>query len=325
MKMAERCLAMLILAGLGACAPDAPTPLSPDTLPPEFASRLQPAGAPIIVAGFSTPESAVHDAAADVYLVSNVNGHPQALSNDGFISRIAPNGDVLELEWIKGGEGGVTLHAPTGLALVGDVLYVADADAVRLFHRVTGAPLGTWPVPVRVEDGLVRGYLLNDVCAGPRGEIYATQTGIDIVFGPDGVEIHPTGRDAVHRFQNGRRTTIASGPDLMGPNGCWVVGANVFIAPLLGNEVYRLNPSGKRFHVATLPVGGLDGIVRAGGFFYITSVFEGIVFRMTMGGSQVTPILEDLVSPADLGFDATRNRLLIPSLFGDFLMIQPLQ
>ncbi|MBA4158740.1 MAG: hypothetical protein H0X65_14865 [Gemmatimonadetes bacterium] len=310
------------LALAAGCAPDASAPLSPDELTSEHARRLSPAGAPIVVPGFATPESAVHDEIADVYLVSNVNGHPQGLSNDGFISRIAPDGSLLDREWIQGGRDGVTLHAPTGMVLVGDVLYVADADAVRLFDRVTGAPLGAWPVPVTVEEGMVRGFLLNDVCAGPRGEIYLTQTGIDIT--PE-FDILRTGQDAVYRFRNGTPVTVASGPDLMGPNGCWAVGANVFITPLLSNQVYRLNPSGKRFHVATLPAGGLDGIVRVGGFFYITSVFDGFVFRMTTGGAQVTPILEGLVSPADLGFDATRNRLLIPSLFGDVFTIQPLQ
>lgn len=310
----------LLIAGLAlnGCSPDAAAPVSPDDLSSELARRLAPSGAPIIVPDFSTPESAVHDPIADLYLVSNVNGHPQALTNDGFISRIAPDGTVLDREWIRGGENGVTLHAPTGILIVGDVLYVADADGVRLFDRASGAPLAFWPVPVTVEDGLVQGFLLNGICAGPRGEIYATQTGIDIVFGPDGVEIHPTGQDAVYRFENGRRTVIASGPQLLGPNGCWAVGANVFLVTLLANEVYRLNPSGKRFPVATLPAGGLDGIVRVGGFFYISSVFEGYVFRMSTGGSQVTTIVEGLISPADLGFDHRRNRLLIPSLFGDF-------
>jgi hypothetical protein len=307
---------------LAACSPDLSAPLSPDGGHPEYARRLAPLGSPIVVPGFSTPESAVHDERADVYLVSNVAGHPQGLTNDGFISRIAPDGSVLEREWIRGGLNGVTLHAPTGIVLVGDVLYVADADAVRLFHRVTGAPLGTWPVPVTVENGHVVGFLLNDVCAGPRGEIYLTATGITVTADFD---LIPTGLDAVYRFENGRRVTVAAGPELRGPNGCWVVGANVFVVTLLANEVYRLNPSGKRFGVATLPTDGLDGIVQSGGFFYITSIFGGSVFRMTTGGAQVTTIMEDLVSPADLGFDSRRNRLLIPSLFGDFLTIQPLQ
>jgi hypothetical protein len=319
--------ALLATAALAACAPDAP--LAPDALEPSLkrSTALPP---PIVIdAEFLTPESAVHDPVADVYLVSNVNRHPQILSNDGFISRIAPDGTVLELEWIRGGVDGVTLHAPTGITLHGDVLYVADADAVRLFHRETGAPLGAWPVPVRTEEipdmpgtYWVRDVLLNDVCVGPRGEVYLTGTGIDIDLGFD---LAPTGADVVYRFDGGVPVAIATGAELAGPNGCVVVGANVFIAPLLGNQVYRLNPSGKRFHVATLPVGGLDGIVQAGGLLYVSSVFEGVIFRLSTGGSQVATVLDGLVSPADIGYDAVRDRLIIPSLFGDFVTIQPLR
>jgi hypothetical protein len=326
MNLSFRILAPVLFL-LAACAPDAP--LYPDVLEPSLKKAAAPQSPIVTGAVFLTPESAVHDAVADVYLVSNVNRHPQILSNDGFISRLAPDGTVLDLEWIRGGEGGVTLHAPTGIAIHGDVLYVADADAVRLFDRATGAPLGAWSVPVRTEEipGMtgvywVRDVLLNDVCVGSRGEIYLTGTGIDIDLGFD---LAPTGADVVYRFDSGVPVAIASGAELMGPNGCVVVGANVFIAPLLGNEVYRLNSAGRRFHVATLPVGGLDGLVQAGGLLYVSSVFEGTVFRMSTGGSKLTPVVDGLVSPADIGYDHVRDRLIIPSLFGDFVTIQPLR
>lgn len=315
-------LPIVLAAG---CTEQSGTPVSPEGV---VQLRLEPVGAAIQTAGFSTPESMVHDATADVYLVSNVNGHPQLLTNDGFISRVRPDGTIEELEWIKGGENGVTLHAPTGLVLVGDVLYVADADAVRLFDRVTGAPVDSWPVPVNIETvpeldvQRVTNILLNGVCAGPRGDVYLAGTGIHITLELDLV---PTGEDAVYAFRNGAPVPIAQGADLMGPNGCSVVGANVFVNTLLSNEVYRLNASGKRFPVATLPEGGLDGFVRVDGFFFVGSVFGGTVYRLSVGGAQVTEVLSELVSPADLGFDHERNRLLIPSLFGDFVMIQPME
>lgn len=317
---------LLALALLAGCAEEAPPLLAPDD---SALLRLDPAGPPQLVEGFSTPESVVHDPIADVYLVSNVHGHPQILSNDGFVSKVSPAGEILELEWIRGGENDVTLHAPTGMVLVDDILYVADADAVRLFDRATGDPIGSWAVPVSTEEvpggaGLewVRGVLLNAVCAGPRGEIYLTATGIDIDLEFD---LAPTGEDAVYRFVAGAPVAIAEGGDLAGPNGCIVQGANVLIAPLLSDQVYRLNPSGRRFHVTTLPEGGLDGIVQAGGFVFASSIFGGEIYRMSAGGAQVVTILDGLVSPADIGFDHQRRRLLIPSLFGDFLLIQPLE
>src|SRR5687768_18220722 len=70
------------------------------------------------VEGFSTPESAFYDEAADVYLVSNINGSPAAKDDNGFISRVSPDGTPT-LKWIDGAAPNVTLHAPKGLAVIG--------------------------------------------------------------------------------------------------------------------------------------------------------------------------------------------------------------
>ena len=80
--------------------------------------------APITVAevGFATPESVLHDEIADVYLVSNINGHPLQPDGNGFISQLSPTGEVLDLKWIDGETEGVELNAPKGMAIVGDVL-----------------------------------------------------------------------------------------------------------------------------------------------------------------------------------------------------------
>ena len=50
--------------------------------------------------------------------VSNVNGPFAAADNNGFISRIGPDG-VAELNWMEGGKTGVTLNAPKGMELSG--------------------------------------------------------------------------------------------------------------------------------------------------------------------------------------------------------------
>ncbi|MHC4781133.1 MAG: SMP-30/gluconolactonase/LRE family protein, partial [Planctomycetota bacterium] len=58
--------------------------------------------------GFATPESALHDAAGDVYLVANINGSAAEHDGNGFISRVSPFGEVQDLKWIDGGAPGVT-------------------------------------------------------------------------------------------------------------------------------------------------------------------------------------------------------------------------
>ena len=69
-----------------------------------------PASAPTAITDvFQTPESVLYDPVADVYLVSNINGDPTAKDNNGFISRIGPDGTVMAAKWIAGGQGDVTL------------------------------------------------------------------------------------------------------------------------------------------------------------------------------------------------------------------------
>jgi hypothetical protein len=63
--------------------------------------------------------------------------------------------------------------------------------------------------------------------------------------------------------------------------------------------------------------------VRVGGTLYVSSWSSGAVYGMSMGGTRITRVL-DLDTPADMGYDSRRHRLLVPSLFGNSLLIHPL-
>src|SRR3989475_8771125 len=104
----------------------APTP--PPNPPPPAATKV------LTVAGFLTPESVLHDTAQDIYFVSNINGGPLAKDNNGFISRVRPDGAVENLKFIEGGHGGGTLKTPKGLALPGGTVWVSGNRNVRSFH-----------------------------------------------------------------------------------------------------------------------------------------------------------------------------------------------
>ena len=58
--------------------------------------------------GFKSPEFALYDSTADAIYVSNANGDLMTKDGNGFISKLAPDGTVLELEWVTG------LDSPTG-------------------------------------------------------------------------------------------------------------------------------------------------------------------------------------------------------------------
>ena len=123
-----------------------PTPATP--APVAEAAKPPPAN-PVfrITEGIATPESVLYDEANDRYLVSNINGKPDAADNNGYISELSPDGKVVKEKFISGGVGKVKLDAPKGSGISGGVLYVSDINVVRLFDLKTGAPKQDIAVP----------------------------------------------------------------------------------------------------------------------------------------------------------------------------------
>lgn len=265
--------------------------------------------------GFATPESVLHDRSADVYLVSNINGSPLAKDGNGFISQLAPDGTVTELKWIDGAEDGVTLHAPKGMALRRDTLFVADIDVVRLFDRTSGTPIGDWPVPGST--------FLNDVAVGPDGTVYVTDSGFRA--GPDGFE--RSGTDAVYKStREGELVALVSGDALGGPNGIVVDGGRVmFVTFVTGRAHLVQRESGTISGLPSPSAGQLDGVVKVAEGEFLISSWEGqAVYRLGGGGLYTTEV-DSVEAPSDIGLDAKRGRVLIPLFMADEVLIHPVK
>jgi len=277
----------------------APT-LAPTTVAPVNAKTKEPV-VTFKSVGLSTPESVMHDDAADVYLVSNVNGDPSAVDNNGFISRLTPDGKVETLKWIEGGKNKVTLNAPKGIGLMGDSVYVTDIDTVRIFNRKTGAPEGDVKIPGAT--------FLNDLAVTTDGHVLVSDMGMK--SGAKGFE--PTGTDAVWSIDKAKKATpLAKGKDLGGPNGILPTTDKVWVVTFGSGEMYTLDSKGKKAEAKKLPMGQLDGIVMLPGGDVLVSSWEAkAVFRGKPAGD-FTSIVEDVKSPADIGYDQKRSRLLVP-------------
>lgn len=267
-----------------------------------------------LVDSFQTPESVLYDSVADVYLVSNINGSPVAKDDNGFISRVSPDGRVLALRWIDGATDSVQLNAPKGSAIHGDTLFVADIDAVRLFDRVSGRQLGS-----RVVRGAT---FLNDVAAGPDGTIYFTDSGLRAAA----AGFASTGTDAVYRFDaRGNAVAIIRGDSLGRPNGITVDASGAYVVTFGSGEAYHLDAAGARTAFPRPPHGQLDGIVEvAGGPFYISSWEDSSVVAVNPPSDMYTMKVHPVPSPADIGYDTRRHRLLIPSFLTNRIEIRPL-
>lgn len=296
-----------VLACGGASAP----PPAEDAAPSVVEA---PAEVRIEGVGFATPESVLHDPVSDVYLVSNINGSPTGVDGNGFISRLAPDGGVLELKWVDGESEDVTLNAPKGMAIIGDTLYVADITHIRFFHRETGEPQGEIEIP--------GASFVNDLAAGRDGWLIVSDTGV--VFGEGGAE--DTGTAAVYVIDpEGELTEVASGPELERPNGVVDSPAHdgPVVVPFGGNAVYALDEDGVRLDLATLPAGGLDGVVETGdGRLLVSSWGGGAVYAVDPSGG-VELVADGLPAPADIGFDAGRAVMMVPLFSDDAVVIVP--
>jgi len=286
----------------------AETPSEPATPPaePAPAPTPEPPKAPtpaftIKDAGLAAPESVVYDDQADVYLVSNINGVPSDADGNGFISKVSPDGTVAELKWIDGTKKGSKLNAPKGLALSGDLLYVADINTVRMFDRKTGKAKG--------EVKLKGATFANDISVGADGKIYVTDSGVKL--SDKGAE--PTKTDSVWVIEKKKAKQLAKGEDLGQPNGVLATDQGVWVATFGSNDLYLLDAKGAKGQAQKLPKGGLDGIVAAGDKVYVSSWEASGVFAGTPGG-EFELAYPDLKGAADIGFDSKRNRLLVPQL-----------
>jgi hypothetical protein len=95
------------------------------------------------------------------------------------------------------------------------------------------------------------------------------------------------------------------------PNGLAVAGGKVWAVTFGSNELYAID-NGKMTNVTKLPKGSLDGlVVLPDGSLLISSWDAKAVYRGKPGES-FQPAVDNVDSPADLGYDTKRSRLLIP-------------
>lgn len=272
-----------------AVGPAAPTP----------AAEPAPATVWRITEGISTPESVLYDAAADRYLVSNINGSPVDADNNGYITEISGDGKVTKAKLIEGGTK-AKLSAPKGMGLVGNVLYVTDIDTVRKFDAKTGAPKGEIPV----KDA----KFLNDIAVAPDGRVFVSDSSAK----PGDKGFEPLGGDAVYVIDKaGKVKPIAKSTDLKGPNGLLVVSDGLLVNTLLGDELFRLDSEGAIKDVTKLPSGMLDGLQPVGDSLLVTSWSGEKIYKGKLGG-KFEPVLSGLKGAADISYDSKRNRVIVP-------------
>ena len=82
---------------------------------------------------------------------------------------------------------------------------------------------------------------------------------------------------------------------------------------------------GKQAKGQKLPKGQLDGVVTLEGGELLVSSWEGSAIYRGKPGGEWKPVVENAKSPADIGYDTKRKRVLIPSFMGNSVTLHPLE
>jgi hypothetical protein len=273
--------------------------------------RWRPAAAParvMTIGGFHDPESVRYDPELDVFYVSNMFLFGSEKDGNGFITRIEAGDPQRGSILARGGENGVTLNAPKGMALQGDTLWVADIDVVRGFHRVTGAPVATIDLTPQ------RPTLLNDVAVGPDGTIRVTDTGI--VMSKWGTVYDTTG-DRTFTIGPGRAVTATPTADRYPkPNGItWDAKGKRWLVVSFGQFSSALHAIDDADTTRRAPLaegkGQWDGVeALADGRILVSSWSDSSIHVIDASGDH--QLVRGLPQPADIGVDTRRNRLAVP-------------
>lgn len=257
--------------------------------------------------GFKTPESVQTDPSTGYIYVSNINGAPAAKDDNGFISRLNPDGSIEKLKFIDGANKSFTLDAPKGTAIYGDFLYVTDITHVRAFKLKDGTNAAN------IDLTSLGASFLNDITADEKGNLYVSDTEANAIF-------------LIKTSAGNEGRVLLKHEGLRGPNGLMLhPQTGDIIVASLGGVILKITSEGIEQLDAAGPFKNLDGIdYDSKGNIYFSDFTAGVVYKLKQGGKAV-PIAQGLKSPADISVDRKKDILLIPEFSSDRVKSLPIQ
>jgi sugar lactone lactonase YvrE len=138
--------------------------------------------------------------------------------------------------------------------------------------------------------------------------------------------LEPSGSDAIYRIDKGKGKAerVIKDKGLGNPNGLLADDEGVWVVTFGSGQIYRVSREGRKEAGENLPTGQLDGIVQVADGSLLVSSWEGNSILRGSPGAGFLASITGIVSPADIGYDSKRKRVLIPLFMGDAVEIRTL-
>lgn len=273
-----------------------------------FATGLAHAATPELVwetAGFKGPESAVYDAARQVFYVSNMGTYNEGQTpGDGFISRVdAKTGAIVDLHWVSGFDN------PKGLALANGRLYVGDDKDLVEVDLAAGKVVARY-APADGKPGS-----FNDCTADAAGNVYVCSGRLGTVFRLKNGEFEPWAK--VDSSKTGGINGLRAEGDRLLLGGWTVRDANG------DQQLGHLNTISfndlSLGRLGTEPIAHIDGIEPDGiGGYTVTDWLTGDVKHVTADGKP-TLLMTLAQGSADHEYIVEQKLLIIPLMVDNLL------
>lgn len=230
-----------------------------------------------------TPESVLFDGANNVLYVSQINGAPDGKDGKGGIAKVGTDGKIMDLNWVTG------LSAPKGMGISNGMLYVTDLTDLVQIELASGKIVKKIPVAGAV--------FLNDVSADKQGNVYFT----DMRAGK------------IHLMKDGQVTTLLD--SINNPNGILAVADGIVFTE--SGKLQKLDAQNNKTTLAEGMDSSTDGIEEVAPGEYLVSCWAGEIYHVKPDGT-TTKLLDtkaDKINSADIGYDAAKKIVYVPTFF----------
>ena len=226
------------------------------------------------------PESVLPHPAQSTLLVSLIDGGGSEKDGKGGVAVLHADGKMKDATWVSG------LHAPKGMAMHGNRLYIADITDVVVVDMANGKVLKKIPV--------AGATFLNDVTADTQGRVFVSDTR----------------EHKVYLIENDQASVYLE--EANNANGVRVIGDALYV--LAGKELWKVDQAKNKTVITKDLEEGGDGLEPVGNGDFLVTCWPGLIYYVKANGT-----LEQLLdvrgkmNTADLGFDAKTKTLYIPT------------